>query len=697
MKIEIAKPERMSQSGSSLLRLIQNNDMPVLDLLVRESVQNSLDACKEGVKFVDVEYLTGVFESTKLSKELEGISEALQRKFPDYQYDYIAVRDSNTVGLTGETNYKNVKDNKYGNLLKLIYEISKPQENEGAGGSWGLGKTVYFRIGIGMVIYYSRILNKNGEYESRLAASFVEDENRKDSIIPPYQEYSKRGIAWWGDLIEENRTQPVTDESYISEFLGIFEICPYSGDQTGTTIIIPYIDKEKLLSNNQVEYLDSRDEPIVPYWCRSIEDYLSIAVQRWYAPRLNNRHYPYGAYLRTKINGNGMGLDQIEPVFKVIQGLYNRANYATEEDIFTEYECDVSVEKVTLRKYLEDTTSGSVAFAKVSRKMLRMDAPDNKPEPYMFFNHEMRNPDMNPAVVCYTRKPGMIISYEDDGPWTNSISSTGKEEYIIAFFVLSSFNRLKNSPTPGYLEEYVRKSEMADHTSWRDWSDDRYNPRLISKIQSGVNKIISRKYANEAEKADPKEDSGLSKYLGDMLLPPEGFGKRPSGGEKTPPDVPKPPAVRKGYSLKVINNEIKYLNKKMIIPIELSSSAKKKISQIGFGFDIESESGRLSVEEWEGKMGIDAPFWIEGGRIIISLKDGKTVSENGDFKCIEDEISISDIRFVKRKTSGGTCYGMNIQMDNPHSVYLKINAVIDINRRDIKPMLRIYKEEEVNG
>lgn len=38
MKIEIAEPGRMTQSGSSLLKLIQNNNMPILDLLVRESI-----------------------------------------------------------------------------------------------------------------------------------------------------------------------------------------------------------------------------------------------------------------------------------------------------------------------------------------------------------------------------------------------------------------------------------------------------------------------------------------------------------------------------------------------------------------------------------------------------------------------------------------------------------------------------------
>lgn len=44
MDIEIAEPARMTQAGSSLLKLIQNNNMPILDLLVRETIQNSLDA-----------------------------------------------------------------------------------------------------------------------------------------------------------------------------------------------------------------------------------------------------------------------------------------------------------------------------------------------------------------------------------------------------------------------------------------------------------------------------------------------------------------------------------------------------------------------------------------------------------------------------------------------------------------------------
>ncbi|MBY6988644.1 hypothetical protein HYH98_19305, partial [Clostridium botulinum] len=173
------------------------------------------------------------------------------KKYNKEEYEYISITDTNTVGLTGKLHYDDVSDNNYGNLLKLIYEISKPQDAEGAGGSWGLGKTVYFRVGIGLVLYYSRIRKENGEYESRMAGCLVEDENNSNSLIPKYEGKSKRGIAWWGEIKGENKTRPVIDRDYINSMLNIFNIEPYKNDETGTTIIIPYINHDELLSNNQ--------------------------------------------------------------------------------------------------------------------------------------------------------------------------------------------------------------------------------------------------------------------------------------------------------------------------------------------------------------------------------------------------------------------------------------------------------------
>ena len=50
--------------------------------------------------------------------------------------------------------------------------------------------------------------------------------------------------------------------------------------------------------------------------------------------------------------------------------------------------------------------------------------------------------------------------------------------------MLNSENKLTNTREPYSLEEYVRKSEMADHTSWGDFSMGNNNPRIVSKVQA---------------------------------------------------------------------------------------------------------------------------------------------------------------------------------------------------------------------
>ena len=72
MQIEIAKHERMSESGSSLLRLIQNTSTSTLDLLVRESLQNSLDAARSDKDYVGVNFKVGEFEAAAFRQAFSG-------------------------------------------------------------------------------------------------------------------------------------------------------------------------------------------------------------------------------------------------------------------------------------------------------------------------------------------------------------------------------------------------------------------------------------------------------------------------------------------------------------------------------------------------------------------------------------------------------------------------------------------------
>jgi len=692
MKIEIAEPGRMTQSGSSLLKLIQNNNMPILDLLVRESIQNSLDAKNENDSYVTVEFFTGEFNKLALNSELEGIKESLNKKYWKNEYKYIAIRDSNTVGLTGKMHYDEVTDNQYGNLLKLIYEISKPQEAEGAGGSWGLGKTVYFRVGIGLVIYYSRIVNELGKYESRLAASLVENEMENDSLIPALPGKSKRGIAWWGQEIGVNKTKPITDEQYIEKILRIFGMDPYDGNLTGTTIIIPYIDEHMLLENNQIEYKDGEDNIIRPFWRCSIEDYLRVALQRWYAPRLNNKKYPYGKFLRAKINKKGIGLDNMEPAFQIVQALYNRA--VSEEvcdNILNSDGVECKVEEIILRKVLETTKAGTVAYAKVPRKILKTGYPDNKPEPYMYFNCEIKDKEKNKPVLFFTRKQGMIVSYEDVGNWVDGITASNKDEFIFAIFVLNSANKLTNTNGVYSLEEYVRKSEMADHTSWGDFSMGNNNPRIISKVQAQVNSKISKEFSVEEEDTTSRLNSGLGKMFGDLLLPPENFGKKPSGGSGGGQGGNGHTETHKNIIFGYDPSKTKYFSNGMVVKLTIKS--RGKISSAGINLVIDSETGAIKPKDWEEKMGLSMPFAIDSTEIVITKLDGSVSNLKVDVDSNNVKNKVEDIICELIKTNNNSGCGLRIMSEQKHQMEIELTVSIQLNRKDIKPLFTVEKNE----
>ena len=87
----------MVETGKSLLRLIQNNGTPTLDLLVRESIQNSLDAAlkDDESEYVDVSITTSDFETKRLAPHFQGIENNLCKMYPGKR-SYIAIADKNT-------------------------------------------------------------------------------------------------------------------------------------------------------------------------------------------------------------------------------------------------------------------------------------------------------------------------------------------------------------------------------------------------------------------------------------------------------------------------------------------------------------------------------------------------------------------------------------------------------------------------
>lgn len=532
MQIEIAPDANMAMDGRALLRSLQNNSTPHLDLFVREGLQNSLDAAREDHE-VELEIRTGMLATKQIARHFDGIAAQLEARFGE-SAPYLQLRDLGTAGLSGPVRQKDVAGER-GNLLKLVYEIAQPQESAGAGGSWGFGKTVYFRLGIGLVLYYSRFWNPAaGRYESRLAAAFVEDPTGDDPLLVAAGLSSThgRGIAWWGQRDPENlvaeSTIPLMDEAEIEAILRDFGIKPYSGDETGTTVLIPFINTQKLLEETKnAPEEGGADVSVMPPWHEYLEDYLNIAVQRWYAPRLNNSTDFGRRALRISVNGQEV---QAEPVFRLVRELYHAG--LTGEGKFRGHA--ISVQEIGLNSVFAGggRRAGRVSFIRLPKSELGVGGTSRKPDP--FASAGLVSPGgKNPPLIAYTRQPGMIVSYDISGNWVPHLQ-LGPDEYVIGIFVPDSSRQLSNPAMP--FEEYLRSSEMADHMSWQDWTADGKKRTIIKRIQQKIRSGL-REALQESTKqtADIRTDLALGRALAEVIMPPGGFGNwdRGSGGTGT--------------------------------------------------------------------------------------------------------------------------------------------------------------------
>ncbi|RGI23565.1 hypothetical protein DXC21_08665 [Coprobacillus sp. OM08-19] len=627
MKINIPEQTPMSMSGSSVLSSIQNNSMSTIDLMIRESLQNSLDAGIDNIgiyRSVDVNYTIGKFTKTNLTNELEGISVDLKNKIKETECSFISIEDKNTVGLNGKIKYSDAKE-KYGNFRKLVYEIAKPQTKEDAGGSWGYGKTVYFRVGIGLVVFYTRF-KENGEYVERLACTYIEDETKYNSLLHNIKR-NNRGIAWFGD--EQNGSPyPIENHDYISNFLKIFDLKCYAGRETGTKIIIPFINKKELLNdiNYKKEYWNNNC-----FWKDNFEETLENSILQWYAPRINNKNYKEvfdKPFLKVYINNQKIKFNDDENYFfKVISELYNLAllnNYNISYNPDINHILDYDVKTVKYSK-LKGKNSGSIAFCKIPIKSFEL-------SPYTYIGIENNTSNGNRPIIGFCRKPGMIVDYQISNKWADKIPNTPEDEILIGIFVLNS-----NAIFKDYfkLELYIRKSEMADHNAWDDvYIEEKNYGKVVATICKNTKKIIQDSL-KENELNKPRKIIGISQKLGKLFLPTTGYGSTPQTGIKPKPKEKSTiTRSRNGSTLKTgnvinINNTLSSIDFELNL---LNHNASIDISILGIG----------NLNTWNNLMNKDNTVQKKAFPINIKQIQISTISINKGSNELRIPIDIKD-------------------------------------------------------
>lgn len=613
---EILKTDYAVSYGSVTLSSLQNDSVPDMDLLVREAIQNSSDAAIGLVgKFYRVGFQTGTFAPAALNTYLTDIEEYLNARYPSSTAEYIEIRDTCTSGLTGAIRKGEIKKDDHGNFFKLIYDTGKKQTKITAGGNHGLGKSVYYRVGIGIVIFYSRIQKENG-FESRLIITLVEDENKKnpdgtDATILNHIEPNSAGKAWWG-LREGKDLLPLTDEEFIASLLHVFGLTPFKGTETGTAIIIPYINSANLLSQvipPEADIKDDVKDHLKTVWLSSLADYLRLSIQRWYAPKIHNREiseFPDQKWLSVTVNKVPIQKQSLLPVFDLTQELYTTALAKVYgKDYASQTYPQIKCLPVNIQKYFEGSmTSGYVAVVKISKSELNGD--QNLLSPYDYFGHYEADGGLNEPVVMYTRDLGMVIDYSVTGPWVKGLTTPeNPEEFLFAFYVPNTAKKLKSDLTvPEYagvsFGQYLRDCEQSDHMEW----NDPVKMQIVSRIQKNLIHQINTKINKPAAAPVDATASKLSSRLGKNLLPRIGYGKKTGGGSGS----------SSGGSGGKVNNILFEITSQAVrgnlLTIDFSLKLLHSCKSAKMSIIVASEGGWIDPESWQDEIGTPFPAAI---------------------------------------------------------------------------------------
>ncbi|PLV14384.1 hypothetical protein [Pseudomonas guariconensis] len=635
MKYYCLPLQPMQESGAFLLRALQNEETPLLDLLVRESIQNALDAGRNGFRVRPVSVDFSIREHS-LDAIASTFSDGLNLQMLGKRYPrtpkLLEIRDSGTEGLTGPMTFDSVEANgQHGNFLKLVFEIGRTRSDDAAGGSWGLGKTCYFRMGAGLVIYYSRIKSAEG-YEERLVASLVEDENREDRL----QLTTQTGIAWWG---AEEGLQAITAPDRINNILKALGAQPFTGKETGTAILIP------LLKENLLPVFDEENGR-APWWYSRYEDYINVAIQRWFSARLDNPFFASGRYLRASVNGKEIAGSNMLPIFRVVQCLYDRAVGEAPEanDYLTTRGAknnDVFIRAISLRgEFVGSGQAGRLLAVALTPRQLQMDAPDNSPSPETCVFSKTDSGAPHRPIMTFMRSPGMNICWDDSldsRGWSGGFSGFADGRYVVGLFLPDSKQELMPSAARGLrstiqnLEGYLRSCERADHAAWVDVNGG----RIVEKIRAQCGRAWKEFGVPPQPSVTVKPSMRMSRKLAELVLPNRGFGGDSRFGKATPQVAiggSSRGAKASSPELEII--EIRHTASAIAMKWCLRWGKVQANTPREITVSVDSEAGPITCEKWLESGLSSFPFRLESPRITNATSAVKC-SQNADGAGVE--------------------------------------------------------------
>lgn len=571
---------QMSVKANTVLKVLKTGSgLSLIDILVRESVQNSLDAGRndfEGftefyfdiVEYNDSDDLINALSFLR-QEEADHLFQRLIGRIERSNASAIILSDRGTTGLSGPVNYDDNEwhdNNIRKNFANLVYELGQNHGAEMAGGSFGFGKSIYYRISeAGLVMYYSR--SAEGE---RLAFCMISKEEQE---VSPFS----TGICWWGETSEYRGIKyavPVTDPAKIGEVLKSLrmEKIRLEENKTGTSISIIGPGLNFLREN-----VNESEQSEIQFNTQLLKIKFEEAVQKWYWPRM----------IETNIVNQSRTVKPLKFFsggYLIPVSLQNR-------------------EKGKLLKAAENLNMGEHSNNSEIKTELLTHRTGNVKLGTLAYRIYNVNPGEVPGLNCISmiRAPRMVV-YE------KYIQGNNNSFFSAVFLVKSDEKVCRNHKDTMKisLDNAFRDSESSTHSEWNIQNiseEDNYLRYYVNKaIHDSALKIENAIHSIAETTESQSEWSPYSTLLGKILatedegFPTTSYGNKGATGESS---------GRRNKSKLILKSQIFETDNMITFCFYV-----KNISKNLFSIYLKARGGRESLNktDWEKKIGREFPF-----------------------------------------------------------------------------------------
>ena len=493
-----------------------NDDVGLNDALVREVIQNSLDA-HAGDEPVKV-----CFNIQKIDELGDHVVEMLQNaieplrphfeacnlKIP-YERDIrvLTIEDFNTKGLTGSVDQKEPKEN-FTNFWRVVGKSKKEGQQ---GGRWGLGKLVFSSAS--QIKTFFGITRRDGDtLPYSMGQVLLEHHKVKDKSYRPH--------GFWHDGRSEpdNIQQPTIDEGDL-EFLETISNTQRRS-QSGLSIIVPFIHSR--IDENEIvrSVLKNYYFPII-----AGQLFVEVGTKHSYVP-INSKTIERAF----KISGLNPSIVPVSFLTEVNRRLNDSYDAIESKSLDQTEFSDAHLEDYQIERLKERFNAGELLHVKVPVVLTRLSGSEN----YGSFHLFLQSVKNESPFSFFARGP--ILLTAEKSKISGQIRSGIVAEYDD---VVSEF--LGDAETPSHTKLNYRASRLIER-----WGSPA--SQMILAIRNSL-KVL---FDIVAEQKDTKDSDALSQFFSIKELQKRKKGKKRkksvTEGEGEDDFIdPRPPPVPVGF------------------------------------------------------------------------------------------------------------------------------------------------------